>query len=542
MDASERAKHLGAALRCLEAGHWRQAEVEARAVLAHHPMDVDGLLMMGLTVAAMGEPARAAPTLDRVMRERPDYAHPCDDLACLQPALPRSLVAAQYRACLRLAPGNNQLRRTFAAFLLENDAAAEAVTVLVDGLESASAFNLMGMALADLGRFKEAIQHFEQAVRLDPGPAVGWANLGMVLKVERRFDEGLAAYEQAIARTPRDAQIRVNRAVALLQAGRWSEAWEDYEWRLRLTQHSPLPPDHLMPSLSSLGDDLSGITVVATHEEGYGDTIQFMRYLPLLAERGAKVVAMVPRPLERLMRGLSRVSTVLGPNASVPSYDYHCPFFSLPRVFETSVADIPAQTYLAADRALAAKWRAKLPASGFRVGLVWAGQARPWLPGFEILERRRSAGLAALAPLGELEGVAFVSLQMGHAAEQARNPPIGLQLTNPMGEVADFADTAAIIDGLDLVISVDTSVVHLAGAMGKPVFLLDRYDNCWRWLSGRTDSPWYPNLTIFRQEEPGDWSVPVARVAEALKALVAVSGTTAAELRPSPKPELADAA
>jgi tetratricopeptide (TPR) repeat protein len=538
MDATQRQQRLGAALRCLGAGHWRRAETECQAVLAVHPNEVEARLLLGLAVAAMGEPDRAAPALDQVMRERPDYAHPCDDLAAFRPALPRSLVAAQYRACLRLAPDNVALRRTFAAFLLENDDAAEAVAVLSDALDSASAHNLMGMALADLGRFHDAIDLFRQAVTLDPEPAAGWSNLALVLKVEGRFDEALAAYDEAIQRNPDDAQIRVNRAVALLQSGRWTEAWTDYEWRLRLSANSTLPPHRLLPALAGLGD-LHGRTILAVHEEGFGDTLHFARYLPLLAERGARVRAMVPQPLERLIGRVAGIESVLSTAASLPAYDYYCPFFSLPRAFGTTVADIPGAPYLTADPALTAKWQPVLPEGGLRVGLVWAGQARPWLPGFATLDRRRSVGLAVFAPLAQVTGVRFVSLQMGAAAAETQQPPAGLVLTDPMPDVTDFADTAAIVAGLDLVISVDTAVVHLAGGMGKPVFMLDRYDNCWRWLSGRNDSPWYPNLTIFRQTDPNSWDEPMARLVAALAAFRDQAATVP---RPCPAPGFADAA
>jgi hypothetical protein len=188
--------------------------------------------------------------------------------------------------------------------------------------------------------------------------------------------------------------------------------------------------------------------------------------------------------------------------------------------------------YLRADPVLASAWAARLPRDGgLRVGLCWAGQARPWLDGFLALDHRRSTDLATLAPLAAVPGVRLVSLQKGAAAEQVR--AAGFDLLDPMAEVADFADTAALVANLDLVISVDTSVVHLAGAMGKPVFLLDRYDNCWRWLSGREDSPWYPTLRIFRQRRSGEWGPVIERVATALAAMAA---------RPCRAPRCRDAA
>ena len=185
-----------------------------------------------------------------------------------------------------------------------------------------------------------------------------------------------------------------------------------------------------------------------------------------------------------------------------------------------------------ADPALVRDWAARLPSGDtLRVGLCWAGQARPWITGFHSLDRRRSTSVATLRPLAAVPGVRFVSLQKGPAAAQAREA--GFDLIDVMDDVRDFADTAAIVANLDLVISVDTSIVHLAGALGKPVFLLDRYDNCWRWLSGREDSPWYPTLRIFRQERSGDWAPVIARVATAL---------AGAASRPSRLPEHRDAA
>jgi tetratricopeptide (TPR) repeat protein len=521
MESNERRQRLSTALECLETEQWRSAEAECNALLLHDPADIEGTLLLGLTVAAMGEADRAAPVLNRVARERPDHAHPCRDVAAMRPAVPRRLVSDQYRACLALSPGDSRLRRDFASFLLDHGGAPEALEVLRDTEDCAATQHLTGIALAELGRFTEAILAFETAVAMDPVPSMGWSNLGLMLKIEGRHDEALAAYDQAVLRSPEDARIRVNRAVALLHAGRWTEAWQDYEWRLRLPGHSALPMERLLPAIDSLGEALQGRTVLAVHEEGFGDTLQFLRYLPLLAARGARVVAMVPPALERLARTVAGVAQVVSTADPPPPYDFHCPFFSLPRAFGTTVDTIPQAPYLAADPTLRAAWAARLPDDGLRVGLVWAGQARPWLPGFTTLDRRRSTGLAAFAPLAGVPGLRFVSLQAGASSVRVQVPPVGLSLLDPMDGVVDFADTAAIIDTLDVVVSVDTAVVHLAGGMGKTVFLLDRYDNCWRWLYGRNDSPWYRDLTIFRQERLGDWSAPMRRIAATLSDMAA---------------------
>jgi hypothetical protein len=344
----------------------------------------------------------------------------------------------------------------------------------------------------------------------------------MVLKIEGRFDDAIAAHDRAVAIAPDNARFRVNRAVTLLKAGHWTAAWPDYECRLRLPSKPPIFLDRLLPSLSD-GDDLSGQTIVALHEEGFGDTLQFLRYLPLLAERGARVIACVPPPLVRLVGGVPGVAQVVTDIRHLPAHDFVCPFFSLPRAFGTTVGTIPPPLRLTPDPAEIPRWRSRLPTDGLLVGLVWAGQSRPWLSDFLTLDQRRSIGLAAFTPLTEVPGLRFVSLQLGPASRQP--PPAGMALCDLTAHIADFADTAELVSALDVVISVDTSVVHLAGLLAKRVFLLDRYDGCWRWLSGRSDSPWYPDLTIFRQDAPNDWSGPIQRVAASLAAMALFRGS-----------------
>ncbi|WP_428487901.1 tetratricopeptide repeat protein [Rhodopila sp.] len=515
-------EQLAAAWRLLGSGSWLEAETQARAAVALQPDDPHVRLLLGLAIAAMGEAERAAPVLRQVALQRPDTPHPCQDLAALSPALPRSLIRRQFRACLRLSPDHAPLRLAFAELLLEHDCPAEAEAVLAEASDGARKHHLIGLAQAEQGHFQSAIAGFSRALEHDPA-AASWSNLGMMLKIEGRFNQAIAAHDQAVSLVPDNPQYRVNRAVALLQAGRWTAAWQDYEWRLRLAGGASVAPDKLLPSLSELGD-LTGLTIIALHEEGFGDTLQFLRYLPLLADRGARVVVHVPPPLARLMSTVPGVAEVVTDASRLPAHDFVCPFFSLPRAFGTTVHSIPPVPRLAPDPALAAAWLPRLPQGGMLVGLVWAGQSRPWLPGFGTLDRRRSAGLAAFEPLAAVPGARFISLQMGPASRQT--PPPGMTLFDPMPQVADFAETAAIVAALDVVVSVDTSVVHLAGLLGKRVFLLDRYDGCWRWLSGRSDSPWYPNLTIFRQEQPNDWSAPIARMAASLGAMALFHGAS----------------
>ena len=513
-----RARQLKAAIDHLGARRWRLAEVQCRLRLSDDAGDVEAMLLLALAIAASGEAARAAPFLDRVRRARPDHADPCRDLETMVPRVPRSVVARQYRACLRLTPADARLRREFARYLLDNAEPDAALTVLRDAEDSPDTFNLRGMALAETGKFKEAARCFNGAARLDPDSSAGWANLGMMLKIEGRFDESLAAYDRAIARSDNDPQIKVNRAITLLHSGRWEDAWQDFEARFARPGYAAPSNAPLLPGVDGR-TRLDGTRILVWHEEGFGDTLQVARYLPMLAGLGAEVTASVPGPLLRLLRGMPGIAVIQAGESELPPHDFQCPFFSLPRAFGTTIRTVPGDPYLFADPALTAAWAARLPGDGLRAGLVWAGQARHWLHGFTSVDQRRSVGLAAFAPLATVRGVRFVSLQAGTAAAQGQEPPLGMELTDPMELVHDFADTAAVIANLDVVISVDTSVAHLAGAMGKPVFLLDRFDNCWRWLHGRTDSPWYPSMTIFRQPRPGDWNAAMHRAAASLASL-----------------------
>ena len=250
-------------------------------------------------------------------------------------------------------------------------------------------------------------------------------------------------------------------------------------------------------------------------EQGLGDSIQFCRYVPAIAAAG-KVVLVVPAPLERLMVGLG--ARVVRRDEPLPAFDLQCPLASLPRLAGTRLETIPwPGPYLRPDPKLALGWRDRLAGlPGLRVGLAWAGNPRAGDPVHTRLDGRRSIPLLQFSGLAAVQGLSFVSLQKGAAADQLKRRSGGLRILDRTAELTDLADTAAMIEALDLVISVDTAVAHLAGSLGKPVWLLNRFDGDWRWMAGRDDSPWYPTLTQFRQSGPGDWGEVLARVQTAL--------------------------
>ena len=257
------------------------------------------------------------------------------------------------------------------------------------------------------------------------------------------------------------------------------------------------------------GEAAEGRTLLMHAEQGYGDTLQFCRYGTIAVERGLRVMMEVQKPLVRLLRSLPGIDRVFTRGDEMPEADFHCPMLSMPLAVGTTMATIPASPfYLCADPDQVAYWQARLATianQGPRVGLVWAGAAT------QAADRRRSLPADRFAPLLELDGLHFLSLQ-----KNGPRPPAHYCLHDFMQEMDDFADTAALVANLDLIISVDTAVVHLAGALGKPVWMLDRYDPDWRWLVGRRDSPWYPSLRIYRQPRPGDWDAVLFEVAQDL--------------------------
>ncbi|MBV9724475.1 MAG: tetratricopeptide repeat protein, partial [Gammaproteobacteria bacterium] len=378
----------------------------------------------------------------------------------------------------------------------------------------------LGNALSALGRPVEAEASHREALRLRPNNPEAYGNLGNALYALGRPAEAEASHREALRLRPNFPAAHNNLGYALLLAGRFEEGWKEYEWRWKVKPFSSSARDFSAPLWS--GEAIGDRTILLHAEQGLGDTLQFCRYAPLMV-CGPRVILEVQAPLVRLLSRLPGVTQIVARGDRLPPFDLQCPLMSLPRAFNTSLETVPAAIpYLSADPALAGDWQERLAGlDGLRIGLVWAGGQRLNFPTAAAVDRRRSIALKALAPLGELSGVSFVSLQKDAPAAQAADPPHGLILHDFTADLHDFEDTAALIVNLDLVISVDTSVAHLAGALGKPVWLLNRFDTCWRWLLNRDDSPWYPTLRQFRQPRPGDWHSAICAARDALQCLMA---------------------
>jgi hypothetical protein len=374
----------------------------------------------------------------------------------------------------------------------------------------------LGVALLQLGRGVEAVRALEAAAALAPGVAEVHAWLGRALALvhwEQRGPEAIGPLRAHLAAAPGDVRRHMALATTLLSCGQLAEAWPHYAWRwLAYGAAADRVPDRPLERPDPA--TWRGKRVLLFGEQGLGDSLQFLRYVPMVADRAGEVGLEVPGPLRLLAAGMDgRVRLADG----AAEWDVALPLLHLPWAFGTDLDSIPAAVpYLHAAPDAVAAWRARLAGlPGLKVGLVWAGEPRPDMPDAHRIDRRRSLPLAALAPLGGVAGVSLVSLQKGAGAAQA--PPAGMVLHDWTDELGDFADTAALMQALDLVISVDTSPLHLAGALGRKVWLLDRYDSCWRWMRERDDSPWYPTLRRFRQSAPGEWGGVVARVVRALR-------------------------
>jgi tetratricopeptide (TPR) repeat protein len=367
----------------------------------------------------------------------------------------------------------------------------------------------------------EAVACFQRALQAQPDFAEAHLELGVALRSQRRLDEALGCFDAALALQPDNAAAQLNKALVLLMRGEFAEGLPLFEGRLRAE-----PAEHVahwlqrlaaQPRLSKWrGEPLAGRRLLVWIEEGAGDCLMVMRYLPLLAAKGARELVVLADPaLARVLQTLPGVGRVATRVEQVPLdvLDVHCPVMSLPHCFGTRADTIPrAVPYLAVPQPLPERWAQKLAAIRRpRVGLVWAGGAK------YARDALRSLSLAQFAPLLAVRGPGFVSLQKDAVPSELQ--ALNVAVFDPMGECADYLDTAAVIANLDLVISVDTSVAHLAGALGKPVWLLNRYESEWRWQLGREDSDWYPTMRIFTQPAFGDWASVVRRVAEDLTAL-----------------------
>jgi len=390
----------------------------------------------------------------------------------------------------------------------------------------AGVYNNFGAALKEQGKIDKAIEIYAKALSLNPQYADAYCNLGNALYDINKVNESIEAYTKALSLNPHHTGASWNQSLALLLSGDLTEGFKLYEYRWE-TEGGLEKFKRSFPQRLWLGEeDINGKTILIHSEQGLGDTLQFCRYLELLANQGVNIIFEVQKPLIRLLQDFKGVSTLVEKGSPLPAFDYHCPLLSLPLAFHTSLTSIPTQTpYISVDQSLLDSWKDKLgKRRALRVGLVWNGGFRANQPELWYANNRRNIPLELIVKLNRAD-VDFYSLQKGEPAESEFKRSCHElwstdNLFNYMDDVEDFADTAGLISQLDLIIAVDTSTAHLAAAMGKPVWLLNRFDTCWRWMLHREDSPWYPTLTLFRQPSFGDWAGVIQRVRDRLDTLV----------------------
>ena len=426
-----------------------------------------------------------------------------------------------YKQAVRIDPQYTEAYNHLGAVLNDRDRFEEAIENLTMALQLdpgyAEAHNNLGIAFNALGRFDEAADSYQKAVQSEPSFAEAYYNRANSLRSQGKCTQAVDCYDKAIGINPDYAHAHWNKAHTLLLDGKLSQGWKQYQWRknpqldIETYQH-----EYYKPCWD--GSSFTGKRLLVHYEQGFGDNIQFVRYLPMVKELGGTVIYEVRKPLLKLFQqSVQGVDQWIEASDDKPNveFDYHISLLDLPGLFDTTLQTIPRRSpYLFADSKEQAHWHKKISGDGFKVGIVWAGKAT------HGNNRNRSCKLDFFMPLFEINGVKIYSLQKDRTSSQAMGLESVLNMTDLASQFDDFSDTAAAIANLDLVISVDTAVLHLAGAMGKRTWALIPFEPEWRWMLNRDDSPWYPTIKIFRQKQLGDWHTVFECITKELKALI----------------------
>jgi tetratricopeptide (TPR) repeat protein len=518
--------------------------------LALRPHYAEAFCYRGAALRQLKRLEEALASYDRALAIQPDYAEALSNRGDVLVELKRFDEAlASYDAALAIQPDHSERLCNRGVALHEIKRSGEALAsydrALALGLDSAELHYNRGNALLALKRFDEALASYDRAIARWPDYAWAHCNRGVALHGLTRFEDALASHEHAVALQPDSAITHSNRGVALYHLKRLEEAlasyeralalqpdlpdahygeahcrlligdlprgWEKFEWRWKIEPFKSDKRDFVQPQWSG-SQNIAGQTVLLHTADGFGDTIQFVRYAPLVAARGARVILEVLKPQQELMCTLAGVTQVVARGEPLPDFDWHCILLSLPLAFGTRLATIPSETpYLRAAASLADSWNARLgPRDRPRIGVAWSGNP------IHGNDRNRSIGLRALLPLLAGIDATFVSLHRDVRAADAAVLAERTDILHFGEQLGDYADTAALISNLDLIVSVDTSVVHLAGALAKPVWILLPFMPDWRWLLDREDSPWYPTARLFRQDATRMWDGLIPRVRAAL--------------------------
>ena len=546
---------LGLVLRSL--GRLPEASEAFNAAIRITPAQAEAHFCLAAVLDDLGCCVESVAAYSTAVRLKPDYASAYCNLAAVLSKLSRydEAVSAS-QAAINIKPDFSGAYVNLGNALLDLHRHEEAIAAYKAAIriqpDYSEAYSLLGLALTIAGKAEEGVAACTEAIRLRPDYAQGHFNMGVPLFELDRLDDAIAACDTAIQLRPEFAEAHSNRAVALRKTGRLAESLISSERAIEIDPD--YPSAHFNESIARLlmgdfavglkkyewryhggakelkarsysqaqwvGQEVKGLTVLLYAEQGLGDSIQFCRYASLVKMRGARVVLEVPRHLLRLLAALPGVDQFVAAGDLLPGFDFHCPLMSLPYACGTTVDSIPADIpYLHAQTDVQPKWKARLGTEGFKIGIAWQGSPTA------LAERGRSAPLAYFEPLSKIPGVRLISLQKGHGIDQLNALPESMEVET-LGADFDagddaFIDTAALMMSLDLVITVDTAIGHLAGALGRPVWTVLQKVPHWVWMMDRTDSPWYPSVRLFRQNERGNWPELFERVALALSEHIA---------------------
>jgi hypothetical protein len=499
-----------------QAGKAGEAYRLISAALAVNPRSADARSNLGLVLHALKRDADALASFEQALALDPGHVEALNNRGTVLLKLDRPAEAlASFERLLAASPRHREAQVNRANALLDLDRMDEAIAgydaALAGEPRHAGAHFNRGNALMRADRLPEAIAAYDRALAIAPGHVKAHNNRGLALRALNRHGEALASYGRAVALEQDFAEAHLNAAHALLTLGDFARGFAGYEWRWKIAPTAPHRRTFRQPPW--LGTPpVGGKTILLHAEQGLGDTIQFARYVEPLARAGAKVVLEVAPPLKEVLGEIDGAARVLARGETLPPFDLHCPLASLPLAFKTELASVPAEIpYLAAPAARVEKWRARIDAFARpRIALAWSGNPA------HANDRNRSIPLARLATLWSLAGPSFISVQRDVRDGDAGVLAGAARLVHLGDELSDFADTAAVLALADLVISVDSAVAHLAGAMGRPVWILLPFSPDWRWMLARADSPWYPTARLFRQPAIGDWESVVSRVRDQL--------------------------
>ncbi len=489
---------LQQAWQLLEHGQLAAARQGYEIILQAYPQHAEAQHFLGLIYFQEGNAQAALQAIDVALASQPNYALAHNNKGSMLIELKQPLAAL---ACYEQA-------------------------ITCDPQFALAHFN-RALTLHDLRQLEQALQSYDAAIAIDPQYAQAHNNRANTLKELQQVSAAIAGYNQALSIMPNFAEAQWNRALAYLVLGNYEQGWQGYESRWQSPELSRAAGERKLNGELWLGQaSLQDKSILLHSEQGLGDAIQFSRYAAAVANLGATVILEVEKPLLTLFQTLAGVTQIVEKGQALPRFDFHCPLISLPLAFHTTLSNIPAtKKYLGVDPAKQILWQTKLgPKTKLRVGVVWSGGLRPNQPEAWAVNERRNIPLALLAPLKNT-AIDFYSLQKGQPGESELAALKSANWNGPdlidfSADLDDFSATAALIEQLDLVISVDTAVAHLAGALGKPVWLLNRFDTCWRWLLDRNDSPWYYSMRLFRQAQPGQWEPVVEAVRVQLQQLM----------------------